>query len=81
MVDSMKQYSHQIASLNRTAVENENDRARDAAGRFSMIGIAATVFALGAAILLALHITRAALTPLAIIAKHASKLGSGDLSA
>ncbi len=81
MLDSMKQYTHQIASLNRTAVENENDRARDAASRFSMIGIAATVFALGAAILLALHITRAALTPLAIIAKHASKLGSGDLSA
>lgn len=80
-LDSMKQYAQQIASLNRTAVENENDRARDAAGRFSMIGIAATVFALGAAILLALRITRVALTPLAIIAKHASKLGSGDLTA
>ena len=80
-LDLMQKYARQIASLNRTSVENENDRARDAASRFSMIGIAATVFALGAAILLALHITRAALTPLAIIAKHASKLGSGDLTA
>jgi NtrC-family two-component system sensor histidine kinase KinB len=43
--------------------------------------MAVTVFALGAALLMALRIIRVALTPLAIIAKQAEKIGRGDMTA
>ena len=81
LIDEMKGSAAKVASLNRSNVELENDRARDAASRFSNIGMAVTVFALGAALLMALRIIRVALTPLAIIAKQAEKIGRGDMTA
>ena len=81
LIDDMKGSAAKVASLNRANVELENDRARDAASRFSNIGMAVTVFALGAALLMALRIIRVALTPLAIIAKQAEKIGRGDMTA
>ena len=70
----------QIRGLNEQAILSENDRAKEAAMRFSNVGIFVTVFALAAALFLAYRMMNMALRPLAIIAKHAESLGSGNLS-
>jgi signal transduction histidine kinase/HAMP domain-containing protein len=68
-----------VRSINESDILAANARARQDAGTFLWLGIAATIASLLAAIWLARRMINQALTPLAIIAKHADLIGRGDL--
>lgn len=70
-----------IAQINERQLIEENQTARQTALMFAAIGAAVTILSFLAGLYLARRMIQKSLTPLAIIARHAETLGSGDLSA
>ncbi len=69
----------QLFLLSRAAIVADNEAAKREADSASWRSLAITALALVIAIILAFRMIRLALTPLAILAKHAENIASGDL--
>lgn len=78
-MDEMVSLAKEISALNEISIISENERTRQESLRFSYIGIAVTIGALVVALLLAFRMIDLSLKPLAIIAKAAEAIGTGDL--
>jgi PAS domain S-box-containing protein len=79
---SLEKLSALTAALfeaNRIEISNANDRARQDATNAAYRSLMITVITLGLALFLAFRLVRVALTPLALLAKQAEVIGSGDL--
>jgi len=75
----MRESAQALARENQSQIEAQDLAAKDAALRYSYIGIAVTIGALLLATVLAYRMMNLALKPLAILARHAEHLATGDL--
>ncbi len=76
-MSSLKKDTAQMLNLGQTHIVEANRRARQEAQRASWGTILVTLVALGLAVVLALRIVRIALHPLAVVARHAERIGQG----
>jgi PAS domain S-box-containing protein len=72
--------TEELRRMNEVRIFADNDRAKAQAMNFAYIGIFVTLFSLVVAIFLAYRMMDMALRPLALIARAAESLGSGNLS-
>jgi NtrC-family two-component system sensor histidine kinase KinB len=78
-VDEMIQAAARIQRLNEAEIQEANQAAQARARDYFLRSLGITTVALLVAVLLALRMVRMALTPLAILAKHAERIAQGEL--
>jgi PAS domain S-box-containing protein len=78
-LDSMITKAAQIQRYNEDEISSANEAAQAKAQDYFMRSMGITAIAILLALLLALRMVRMALTPLAILAKHAERIAQGEL--
>lgn len=78
-LDSMIMKAAQIQRYNEDEIREANEAAQARAQDYFLRSMGITVVAILLALLLALRMVRMALTPLAILAKHAERIAQGEL--
>jgi signal transduction histidine kinase/HAMP domain-containing protein len=78
-LDEMISKAAQVQRLNELEIREANRLAQQRAQEYFMRSMGVTVVAILLAVLLALRMVRMALTPLAILARHAERIAQGEL--
>ncbi|HVT14366.1 MAG TPA: ATP-binding protein [Fimbriimonadaceae bacterium] len=79
MLESLQLHVRQIQHVDQTSIQEANDRAQKESQQAAIRSLWLTGIALVVAVLLALRLTRTALTPLEEVARQAEAIGKGDL--
>ncbi|MEZ0326658.1 MAG: ATP-binding protein [Fimbriimonas sp.] len=78
-LDEMIGQAAQVQRLNELEIRDANRLAQERAQEYFLRSMGVTVIAILLAVLLAMRMVRMALTPLAILARHAERIAQGEL--